>query len=514
MDIRTILAKIVTLIYKSRLINNLENDDLIKTILNEIKTDSPEFNFLGNNSIKKFKDTCIGLLEEKDIIPKEVLLQQLGILLENDQKLFSVIKESIEADHDDASTKRIITSHIKTLNNYYKERLATEILGKATYDLKFNRNKIGNFSDYLKNTLSQLEPLSNMVSSLKDPAVVNEIDFENPDSVTTVFEEVRSINNHAGVYKLGWQGVNKMTQGGIRRGEAIGVEALQHKYKTGSTLSMFMQIALHNNPIVTKKEAETNKKPLLLRISFEDSLTNNLQFMYQYLKENEGIHVSKKDFEELSAEEMTQYVLKRLTATGFHIKMRRVDPSQWTYSSLMNYIIELEAQGYAVHVLMLDYLLMLPTTGCIQGVMGADKRDIVRRVRNFCSARDIAFITPFQLSTEANQLLRNGVPEHQFVNEISEKNYTDGCKTIGQELDLELYVHCFTHKRKKYLAFRRGKHRGRPDIPQEDKYCMYRFPALNIPVLDDIHIDDQSFTKLPKDYEDSNGANILEEVLG
>lgn len=513
MDTRTILSKIVTLIYRSRLMSNLENDDLIRTILGTIKTDSPEFNFLGNNSIKKFKETCLAFLDEKDVIPKEVFIPQIAILLENDQKLFSVIKESLENDNDDSANKRVITNLVKTLNNYYREHLAIELIGKASYDLKFNRNKIPNFSDYLRKTINELEPLTNVISSIKDPAVVSEIDFENPDSVTAVFEEVRSINNNTGVYKFGWQGVNRMTQGGVKRGEAVGVEALQHKYKTGSTLSVFMQIALNNTPIVTKKEAETNKKPLLLRISFEDSLVANLQFMYQYLQECAGVHVTKKDFEEIPAAQMKDYVIKRLTATGFHIKMRRVDPSQWTYSSLLNYVIELEAQGYAVHVLMVDYLLMMPTTGCIQGALGADKRDMVRRVRNFCSARDIAFITPFQLSTEANQLLRNGVPEHQFVNEVAEKNYTDGCKTIGQELDLEIYVHCFTHKRKKYLAFRRGKHRGRPDIPEEDKYCLYRFPALNIPVLEDLNTDDQSFQKLPKDSDMGDDSSLLSELL-
>lgn len=513
MDTRTILAKIITLIYKSRLLDSADYDSLIKTVLDTIKVDSPEFNFLGNNNMKNFKETCLSLLHEKDSIPKETLIPQLSILLENDQKLLQVIKESIEPDHDESSNKRIVTNLVKTLNNYYREQLAIDILTKVSYDLKFNRNKVGNFSEYLQNTLTQLEPLATSITITKDPAVVNELDFENPESVEVIFEEVRNINNNNGVYKLGWQGVNKMTQGGIRRGEAVGVEALQHKYKTGSTLSMFMDIAIYNKPIVTEKEKQTNKKPLLLRISFEDSLTTNLQFMYQYLKEAEGVHVHKKDFEEIPASEMKDYVIRRLSATGFSIKMRRVDPSQWTYTALLNYIIELEAQGYAVHVLMVDYLLMMPTTGCIQAAMGMDKRDMVRRVRNFCSARDTAFISPFQLSTEANQLLRNGVPEHTFLNEIAEKNYTDGCKTIGQELDLELYVHCFKHKRKKYLAFRRGKHRGRPDIPDEDKFCMYRFPALNIPVLPDINGEDASFTKIPKDYDDGSG-NLLEEVLG
>lgn len=513
MDARTILSKVITLIYRSRLVGNVENDSLIKTVLDTIKTDSAEFNFLGNNSIKNFKEACLSLLDEKDPIPKEVLIPQISLILENDQKLLTVLKEAIEAEHDEASSKRIVASHIKTLNNYYREQMATDLIGKLSYDLKFNRNKIGNFSDYLKNAITQLEPLTNMVSSLKDPAVVNEVDFENPDSINTVFEEVRSMNNNTGVYKTGWQRVNKMLQGGIRRGEAIGVEALQHRYKTGSSLSLFLQVPLHNSPIVTKEEAEKGKKPLLLRISFEDSLTNNLQFMYQYLKAEEGTPVNQKDFANLTPEEMTAYILKRMTVTGFHIKMMRVDPSQWTYSHIMNKVIELEAQGYAIHILMIDYLLMMPTTGCIQGPTGADKRDLVRRMRNFCSARNIALISPFQLSTEAMQLIRNGVPDHQFLNEIAEKNFTDGSKTIGQELDLEILVHVFTHKRKKYLAFRRGKHRLPTVISEEDKFCMYRFLGLNIPVLGDINGEDTGFDKLPKDGYEDGTSDLLAEVL-
>lgn len=513
MDTRTILAKIVTLIYKTRLTNNLDNDDLIRTILGTIKTDAPEFNFIGKNNVKALKDTCLSLLNEKEPIPKEVLIPQLSILLENDPKLLAVIKDSIEPDHDESSNKRIISNLIKTLNNFYREQLATDIISKISYDVKFNRSKIGNFSDYLKNAITELEPLANSTTSLKDPAMVNEVDFENPDTVHSVFEEIKNLNNNTGVYKLGWQGLNIMFQGGIRRGECIGVEALQHKYKTGTTLSIFSQIATLNTPIQTKEEIEAKKKPLLVRFSFEDNLTNNLQFIYQYLRANEGVSVTSKDFETISASEMTKYILSKLTATGFHIKMCRIDPNQWTYSSLVNKIIEYEAQGYAVHVLMVDYLLKMPTIGCIQGASGTDKRDLLRRVRNFCSARNISFISPFQLSTEAKQLIRNGVPEHQFVNEIAEKGYTDSCKTLDQELDIELYVHLFTHKRKKYLAFRRGKHRIPTVIADEDKFCMYRFPNLNTPVLEDVNGDNASFSKLPKEYEDGSEGSILEDIL-
>lgn len=517
MDIRVVLSKIVTLIYRSRLVNNVENDDVIRTVLGTVKTDSTEFNFGSTNIPKSLKELCVELLDDKEPIAKEVIIPRLRLVLEKDSKLFDTIKDSIEPDYDDSSNKRIIASLIKHLYNYHKEHQATEILSKVAYDLKFNRSKIPNFATYLQDTMAQLEPFTTSITSLKDPALVSEVDFETPDSVTTVFDEVKSINNEAGVYRFGWQGLNKMLQGGIRRGEFMGVEALQHRYKTGSTLSMFCQLALHNKPIVTKEEVESGKKPLILRISFEDSLSGNLQFIFQLLKATDGENISMKDLASIPAKTMTEYTLSKLTATGFHIKMMRVDPNQWTYSSVMNKVIELEAQGYAVHVLMLDYLLKLPTTGCVQGPAGVDKRDMVRRMRNFCSARNMACISPFQLSTEANQLLRNGVPEHQFVNEIAEKNYTDGCKTIGQELDIELYVHLFTHKRKKYLALRRGKHRIPTVIDEDDKFCMYRFPGLNIPVLEDINGQDSSFKKLPKEYDDgasSSGGSLLDEALG
>ena len=64
MEYRTILAKIISLIYKTRIVGNLENDDLIRTVLNTIKTDSPEFNFLGKNNLKSLKDTCLNLLDD------------------------------------------------------------------------------------------------------------------------------------------------------------------------------------------------------------------------------------------------------------------------------------------------------------------------------------------------------------------------------------------------------------------------------------------------------------------
>lgn len=513
MDIRITLSKIVTLIYRTRIVDNLENDDLVRTILNTIKTDSPEFSFGNTNIPKALKALCVELLEDKEAIPKETLLPRLTLLLEHDQKLLASIRESIDTDYDDSSNKRIIASLIKHLYNYHKEHQATEIISKIAYDLKFNRSKIPNFAAYLQTTIAQLEPFTIAHTSIKDPALVNEMDFESEESVNTVFDEVKKLNNNQSVYRTGWQAFNRMTNGGIRRGEFVTFSALPHRYKTGTTLSLFTQIPTLNSPIVTKEETEAGKKPLLLRISYEDSLVNNLAFMFSYLKATEGVFYKPSDFDTLDTKEMSAYVIKKMTATGFTIKMLRMDPNQCSYSTVMNKVLELEAQGYAIHILMLDYVTLLPTTGCTQGAIGSDKKDLVLRIRNFCSARNIAFMTPLQLSSEAKQQLRNGIPEHDLVNQIAEKGFYDGCKGLDQHIDLDIYVHLFTHKRKKYLAFRRGKHRGHV-VDDSHKYFMLRFPGLHTPILEDINGEDTSFSKLPRDFEGTEGGSLLDEVLG
>jgi hypothetical protein len=153
--------------------------------------------------------------------------------------------------------------------------------------------------------------------------------------------------------------------------------------------------------------------------------------------------------------------------------MLRVDPTQWTYRSICNKVLEYEAEGYEIHVLMLDYLAMVPTTGCSIGPMGSDLRDMFRRLRNFTNPKKITLITPHQLSTEAKMLIRDG--RQDFVKDVANKGYSDKCRTIDNELDLEYYIHIEKVNGVSYLTFQRGKHRGVGIIPDSRKYFVLQF---------------------------------------
>ncbi len=495
MDSRLLLVKSITLLYReSQLPIKTENSaDLVRTVLDTVQI--PEF----QSGINTERELLIGLkatVNEMCNNPadheydKASLLQQLRINCKHDEQFFSILEQGINEDIPENQLKRNIVNLRKAINNHFREEKINEILDKASYTFKFKRDKIKDINQFLLEIQAQLEPLQ-MQSNVKDPAVMSDIDIGDENSLREGFKEVKTNSDNSGILQCGWQDINEMTQGGFRRGEYWILPALQHKYKTGFSLSVFAQFAQYNVPHML----DPTKKPLLLRISFEDSISNNLQFLYQKLKYDEtNEYVNIVD---TSEDEMTVYVKKRLEVNGYHIKLRRVDPTQWTYRHLCNYIIELEAQGYEIHVCMVDYVGMLPTTGCITtGAMGSDKRDIIRRIRNFCAPKKILLMTPHQLSTEAKQLIRNGLPEDKFVQDINEKGYYEGSKQLDQEVDGELYIHLFKHNKKTYLSVQRGKHRISSILGDEKKYVLYEFPK-GMPIPDDLGKERIGMRKLP-----------------
>lgn len=505
MDNKLLLVKCITLLYReNQLKNKVDNsNDLIMTVLESINI--PDQNLEANTEMmiianlrKLILELCNAPIDHEIILAD--LLQTILINIKDDVRLFESIKNNIEPDITETQTKKIILNIRTAISNHFKEIQINDILNRASYSFRFQRDKIKNINDFISELINQLEPLQ-INNTIKDPAVINDLDIGNDNSLREIFTAIKDINKGDKIYKTGWTALNRMLQGGIRQGETIVIGALQHKYKTGMSLSLFKQIPLYNKPLTT----DINKKPLILRISFEDNLITNLQFLYQSLKYDETrMYVN---IEDATIEEMASYVKTKLQINNFHIKMMRVDPTQWTYKNICNKIVELEAQGYNIELLFLDYLAMIPTTGCTStGPMGTDVRDLFRRIRNFTSSKNITTITPHQLSTEAKQLIRGGLPEDQFVKEISEKGYYSGTKQLDQEVDLELYIHVFKHLRESYLAVQRGKHRIPTILSEEDKYYIMKFPR-GMPIPDDHEDEDQSFRKLPSAA--SNASNEL-----
>jgi len=306
------------------------------------------------------------------------------------------------------------------------------------------------------------------------------------------------------VYKTGWQFINKMTNGGLRPGELTVVSALQHKYKSGFARSLFLSTMLFNQAKPKKK----GLKPLMVFISFEDPLAKIIKFMYELLYFNEFKKVP--DFENLSSADMEEYMSTKFAEMGWEYEMLRVDPTFWNYKSVQEYIEKLEAQGYDVKGLFVDYLAKLPTIGCRNtGGTGSDLKDMFTRLKNYFEKKEMLFMTPHQMSPDALELVRQGVTELDLVHKVAERGYYSGSKQLAQDIDLEFFLHIAYVDGRYYLTVKRGKHKDNI-VDEKDKYGLLPFPVEKMPIPFDVDNEKPIHMQTP---EKNNFTEDLEALL-
>lgn len=492
MDSKLFLIKSITLLYREEKLLGRENisRSLVSNLSTYVKTSDISIgNYSERDVIVRLKETLNEMTKDnsESVFDTDNLLLTLRTNCMHDENLYAILEKSILDTEamSESVLKRSITNLIKDLNNFYIEEQISSILGNASYKFLKERDKIKDVNIFLTELTNQLDTLQ-VNNKSHDPAIKSEVDISEPTNIQGIFDEIKKSKGNELVLKTGWQALNRMLQGGFRRGETVIIPALQHKYKTGFTLSLFKQLARYNQPYML----DVTKKPMFLRISFEDDLTNNLEFLYTSLKSDEG--EKSVDIKNIPTDEMAQYIREKLEVNGYSIKMLRVDPNAWSYKHICNKILELEAQGFEIQVLMLDYLGMVPTVGCIgSGPMGTDMRDMFRRMRNFCSSKKITIITPHQVSTQGKALIRSGVDDFDFVKEIAGKGYYSGSGQLDQEVDVEIYIHVVSYQKEHYLTVQRGKHRITTILDTKYHYFILKFPK-GMPIPDDINGEDSS----------------------
>ena len=456
--------------------------DLVKTIVELFSRESKPL--LGGETV--LIDSLIELLNSmvNDIESYDLtsVVDSLSMLMKDHQSLFNSVSKSLNKELTESGLKKSIVSVRIQLNNYYREIEVKKRISRANFELGSGKFE-GNFKDYIDGLVLQLDSLNTKVSE-KTPGVVTEIDIED-DSMTEVLSSVKSLDEGSGKMKTGWKELNTMLGGGWRRGEMAMIESLPHNYKSGLSQSLFLQASRHNQPMLIDK----NKKPLNIYISFEDDAEVFGAFMYKYLYFEE--HRKLPEIDNVTPTEMHKYMKERLKVNGFHVKMLRINPTDWSFKDLFNYILKLEADGYEIHQCIIDYLSKLPPTGCI-GKGGVEYRDLYDRCRQFFSPKKITLITPHQVSTEAKQLIRNGISRLNFVKEIVEKGYTELSKQLDQVVDIEIAIAIAYMNKKPVLTMQRGKHRGAGILDDKDKYQILKFPykAPIPPNIDDVDGDD------------------------
>nr|DAR90619.1 MAG TPA: DNA polymerase B Like Replicative Helicase [Caudoviricetes sp.]DAS30674.1 MAG TPA: DNA polymerase B Like Replicative Helicase [Caudoviricetes sp.] len=474
MDVKALLAKCISLLFREG--QSGENDlskQLVLDVITTLKINSNDIS--GTDStVNELKNVVLNMVSKEHPTPYNDLIQHIRIACSSDVVLFESIQDNISFQLDEDELKRTILSYRFELNKYLKEKKATMLLDKMTFDLKFNRDKIGDLNQYMSSNLNGIIDLVNY-SGEEIPGIICEVDLSDIDAVAEQFELIRKENDGSRTIKMPWQAMNRMTRGGLRLGQLTTVGGLAHNNKTGVSLSMFISGCIFNNP--KNLQTDQKKKPLMLLISFEDDMLIVLFNLYILLKENlENVKITDEDKQRLSSREAAEYVYKKLSDTGYDIRIIRADSSTWSYAEIQSCILQFESQGYEIHLTLIDYLNLANKNGLSHSRADADIQELFRRTKNFFAAKNIALLTPVQLSPDAMELKRQG--NKMLAMQISDGSYYEGCRGLSREPELELFVDIVKDNGRKYQTFARGKHRGQNDTPEEHKFFILEFQKI------------------------------------
>lgn len=474
MDVKALLAKCISLLFREG--QSGENDlskQLVLDVITTLKINSNDIS--GTDStVNELKNVVLNMVSKEHPTPYNDLIQHIRIACSSDVVLFESIQDNISFQLDEDELKRTILSYRFELNKYLKEKKATMLLDKMTFDLKFNRDKIGDLNQYMSSNLNGIIDLVNY-SGEEIPGIICEVDLSDIDAVAEQFELIRKENDGSRTIKMPWQAMNRMTRGGLRLGQLTTVGGLAHNNKTGVSLSMFISGCIFNNP--KNLQTDQKKKPLMLLISFEDDMLIVLFNLYILLKENlENVKITDEDKQRLSSREAAEYVYKKLSDTGYDIRIIRADSSTWSYAEIQSCILQFESQGYEIHLTLIDYLNLANKNGLTHSRADADIQELFRRTKNFFAAKNIALLTPVQLSPDAMELKRQG--NKMLALQISDGSYYEGCRGLSREPELEIFVDIVKDNGRKYQTFARGKHRGQNDTPEEHKFFILEFQKI------------------------------------
>lgn len=502
MNYKTIIINALTLLYwENQITGSSDSRSLIKSAI-QLANPSKESmdTALVKEQYESLQVLIIKMMSNETLCKtKELIIHNVRMIAGEEPYVIEIIESALNLAMDEVAIKSHCRSLIGELN---------DVLRKAEFRKKF--------MDYSKKVLYGEEEFEltaiarSLVTSMESytledgdkpentAGVMDFVDFNNEESLLKIFNKAKDKISPEKIIKWPLQALNRLfgEQGGGRRGEFVLIGGLQHHGKSAITMMMTRGAALYNKPALN----DPKKKPAIVLISSENDLPINMQTMYkQTVEPTIGRPIKKNDIDPTTA---AQLMKEKFGEQGWHFLMFRVNPDEFTFSSLQSLTLGLEANGYEIVVMTFDYLAMISTKGFDNGgITGRDKQALFKRTRNFMVAHDILFITPHQLSTEALAIERDR--PSSFLNEILDRAYYNECKTIAQEVDVEINIQKWKQDGEDWLYVGRGKHRGVDDTPHKDRRAAWKFTPIGIP--DDINGVDTSSPK-PGGNTQANGG--------
>lgn len=445
---------------------NIE-DDIIKDGLQQMAV------WMVNGDIKEY---------EFELIKAKLC----GIVQQKDDYITTVDMYLVDSiTPEDAKKKCIgILNDLKYHRNNNKLKL---LIKKANADINFS-GKYVNSKEFTSHLMNELTVISSKLTNEQN-GLVGKVSFTDEDSIEKVLLESKNSCSERGLLNTGLIGFNNMLGGGIPRGYYVKTAALSGRYKSHLLCDLAMNVPHHNVPYML----DDTKRPLILMISFENTLRQYVNIFYKKLfeiKNGERCNMAKVN-ETLAKKELKAH----FGVNGYNFELEYYLHNNFTVFNLIDVIERYIKLGYEIHMLIIDFAAMIANNTMGERLELKHTRTI-DILRGYCASIGIAVADAHQLNSEAQRQAAD-YKGMEFTKRVSGGGYYKECTTLTTALDVALFTDVFTHvDGNKYLALGKGKHRDGETIPDSLCHCLYKFQQFG-GITPDYGQEDLAMYKLP-----------------
>lgn len=451
----------------SKLIN-VTNIKRLDKFLNNINAD-----LVYNESQQNQKNVFLIIKEivkvrlEESIERNEILIEHLIEQFQNKMSsdhLREIV--NIMSSYLNGGSRQLSEREIDSLNTYIKERYAALEIYKNANVFKYVYDKLttdrispNELVQEISKPLSEVNKIVKQTANVSSSTKNNFVNFlEADNAVEVVADSIDKLRNPANKLKTGFKMLNRMFNGGFENGRVYSFFGTPKSFKSGTLLNMVMSVALANKADQIKT-LDPNKIPVIYYLTMENSMSESLDRMYEYVM---GHSMSESDQSpEECVNELNKYSYEK-TGINFVVEYRKNNEVSTDY--LYEVYEQLEDEGYQVIMVVQDYLKRIRASDHIEDLrirLGA----ISDEFTVFAKEKEIPVVTAAQLNRQAYVNVEKAISENKsdIAKQLDRSQIAESAMII-ENIDYGVIINRENSKEKSqddYLSFKLIASRGK-----------------------------------------------------
>ena len=421
---------------------------------------------------------------DKGVVSPKLCIQY--VLDHASKKYAAIIKrdiiEGIEHNHMGKKDIEFMNSMVYSQLNMIFMHEYNDAMMKLLGDLK--NNEFGREAEDCDNAIRLFQGLLNeLTKAQRKSKQENRFNLTDEDHFNAIMlEGAERALSTSHYLQTGWQGMNKMLNGGFEDARLYNFIGATGGFKSGLLLNLMKQIKLYNKG---RSHKDPTKRPTILFLSQENNIWETFLRIYGIFggtdikshKPKEIIQIMKKGGFSVVQDDQ-----------DIDIEFRYYGNMDISVPDIKGIVEELDNSGKEVICVIQDYIERLRPP-----MMSAEKRNALADISN--QMHDLAIELDIPIIT-ASQFNREGVA---IIEEQREKGNTDIGRKVGTgnisesfgmlknfDVNIAIVVEYDSSEERYYLSFRRLKFRG--DTTTSIDYFLQPFAGKNtqIQLMDDI----------------------------